>query len=130
MPQRTKIHTTALMGMKIYVSSLASKIYVCMYVCNVCMYVHVCMCENPTIIHVLCMHVYIHVCVHTCVRMFAWCCACMCTYKILWKFYGISMENSMEILLMFYGNSLEISRIFHGYHGKYMEFSRIFHGFH
>ena len=43
----------------------------CMYVCNVCMYVHVCMCENPTIIHVLCMHVYIHVCVHTCVIMFA-----------------------------------------------------------
>ena len=53
-----------------------------------CGCVHACahgVCENPTIIHVLCMHVYIHVCTYMCENV----CMVLCIQnhmESLWNF--------------------------------------------
>ena len=78
---------------------------------------HVCMCENPTIIHVLCMHVYIHVCTYMCENVCMVLCMHVCIQhymESLWNFYG-----------NIYGNSIEKSRMFYGLYGNSMEWSWI-----
>ena len=73
--------------------------HMCMRV-GVCIHVHM-VCENPSIIHVLCMHVYIHVCTYMCEDV----CMVLCMHvyiqnymEILWIVYGKSMEILLEIL--------------------------------